>query len=182
MVTLSGTRLEALLDYLDGLTGRPDTRELEDMLRSTNVSIEDVAQWVHFSDQRYCRNLIRAGKHYHALALCWQSGQRSPIHDHARSVCGVRVLEGLATETRFEVSPCGALKATGSFDMDRGEVMVSQDADIHQVSNLQAEGQNLITLHIYAPPLLRMATYSIVDRHIGEFRPVASEQCEGSGI
>ena len=97
-------------------------------------------------------------------------------------MCGVRVLEGLATETRFEVSPCGALKATGSFDMDRGEVMVSQDADIHQVSNLQAEGQNLITLHIYAPPLLRMATYSIVDRHVGEFRPVASEQYEGSGI
>ena len=46
MVTLSGTRLEALLDYLDGLTGRPDTRELADMLRNTDVSIEDVAKWV----------------------------------------------------------------------------------------------------------------------------------------
>ncbi len=182
MVTLRGTRLEAMLDYLDGLTGRPDMRELADMLRSTNVSLDDVAQWVRFSDQRYSRNLIRAGKHYHALALCWKSGQRSPIHDHARSVCGVRVLDGRLTETRFEVSPCGALKATGSVDMECGEVMVSQDSDIHQVSNLQAEGQNLVTLHIYAPPLLRMATYSIVDRHVGEFRPVATEQCEGSGI
>ena len=97
-------------------------------------------------------------------------------------MCGVRVLEGRLTETRFEVSPCGALKATGSVDMECGEVMVSQDADIHQVSNLQAEGENLVTLHIYAPPLLRMATYSIVDRHVGEFRRVATEQGEGSGI
>jgi cysteine dioxygenase len=182
MATLSGTRLQALFDYLDGLTDRPDTRELADVLRRTEVTIDDVADWVRFDDRQYRRNLIRAGTHYHALALCWQSGQRSPIHDHARSICGVRVLEGRATETRFEVSPCGALKATGSFDMACGEVMVSKDSDIHQVSNLQAEGQNLVTLHIYAPPLLRMSTYSIVDRHVGEFRPVAFEHCEGSGI
>ena len=182
MTTLSSTRLEALFDYLDGLTGRPDVRELADALRRTDVSIEDVADWVRFSDRQYARNLIRAGKHYHALALCWKSGQRSPIHDHAQSVCGVRVLEGRATETRFEVSPCGALKATGSGDMQCGDVMVSRDSDIHQVSNLQAEGRNLVTLHIYAPPLLKMATYSIVDRHVGEFRPIAFEHFEGSGI
>ena len=72
MTTLSSTRLEALFDYLDGLTGRPDVRELADVLRRTEVSIDDVADWVRFSDRQYARNLIRAGKHYHALALCWK--------------------------------------------------------------------------------------------------------------
>lgn len=182
MATLIGTRLGALFEYLDGLTARPDTRELDEVLRRTDVGFEDVAEWVRFDDRHYMRNLIRAGKQYHALAICWKSGQRSPIHDHAQSVCGVRVLQGRATETRFEASPCGALRATGSFDMECGEVMVSKDDDIHQVSNLQAEGDDLVTLHIYAPPLLRMSTYSIVDRQVGVFCPTAFEHDEGSGI
>ena len=40
-------------------------------------------------------------------------------------------------------------------------MIVNADDDIHQVSNLQADNADLITLHIYTPPLLRMGVYSI---------------------
>ncbi len=65
--------------------------------------------------------------------------------------------------------------------MGVGESTALQDADIHQVSNLQAEGTDLVTLHIYSPPLLRMDTYSLTDATVGEFIPMIYEM-HGSGI
>src|SRR5205807_7632445 len=43
--------------------------------------------------------------------LCWRNGQRSPIHDHRGSSCGVRVLRGTMTETQFAFAPNGHVKA-----------------------------------------------------------------------
>ena len=116
------------------------------------------------------------------VLLCWRSGQRSPIHNHPGAVGGVRVLRGIATETLFDFGPCGLVKATFSRDLRTGDVAASQDSDMHQLSNLQVEGQDLMTLHIYSPPLLRMRTYSLTDRSTGEFRPEIFEHSFGSGI
>jgi len=178
----SASAIESLFDYLDNLTERATVAELQQRLTVSDISLADIVSFVRFSDRAYLRNLIREGEHYHALALCWRSGQRSPIHNHAGSTCGLRVLTGVATETIFDRSPCTLIKPVGSFDRHAGVVAVSQDADIHQVSNLQPAGTDLVTLHIYSPPLLRMDTYSLTDSHIGEFRPSVLSHDQGSGI
>ena len=49
-----------------------------------------------------------------------------------------------------------------------GAVVGSVDKDMHQVSNLQAGDADLVTLHVYSPPLLVMGTYSLHDRERGE--------------
>jgi DMSO/TMAO reductase YedYZ molybdopterin-dependent catalytic subunit len=100
--------------------------------------------------------------------MCWKNGQRSPIHDHATSGCVVRILRGTATETRFEFAPNGQVKAVGSRDLPAGSICATQDADLHQISNLQAGGADLVTLHIYTPPLLRMGAYSLTDGRVTE--------------
>jgi hypothetical protein len=43
--------------------------------------------------------------------------------------------------------------------MKPGYVCAAEDADIHQVANMQAAGSDLITLHIYSPPIRKMNTY-----------------------
>ncbi len=183
MVTALRTdKLTKLLQYLDGLTGRAPIETLEQRLRSLNIQVEDVAEYARFNEANYRRNLVCSGEWYHVLVLCWRSGQRSPIHNHAESTCGVKVLRGVATETRFEMTPSQLVKAVSSHDLDEGLVTASQDADIHQISNLQAPGSDLITLHIYSPPLLRMKTYSLTDRTIGDYVPEIIEHCFGSGI
>jgi cysteine dioxygenase len=137
---------------------------------------------VRFSDQQYLRNLVHEGRHYHVLVLCWRSGQRSPIHNHAGSTCGMRVLQGAATETIFEFAPCQLVRPLRSQEIPEGKIIASQDADTHQVSNLQARGRDLITLHIYSPPLLRMDSYSMTEPHVGEWRPMVLSHTDGSGI
>jgi cysteine dioxygenase len=149
--------------HLDTLTGRPDLARLVDDLSRFEIELDDVSQHLHFAENGYKRNLIRASSNYHAWVLCWKNGQRSPIHDHSGSVCVVRVLRGTLTETLFEVVPNGQIKATFSRDFAEGSLMGSEDTDIHQVSNLQAGSADLVTLHVYAPPLNRMNTYSLYD-------------------
>ncbi len=175
-------KLRPLIEYLDGLTGRAPVESLQAQLEALDITVEDVAGFVRFSEQRYLRNLVHQGAWYHVLALCWRSGQRSPIHNHAGSTCGLRILRGVATETIFEPTPSGLIKAVSSSDMGVGGVASTQDAEIHQVSNLQSAGEDLVTLHVYSPPLMRMDTYSLIDRTVGEFRPMVLEHALGSGI
>jgi len=174
-------KLNSLVQYLDNLTERATVGELQEQLTGLDVNIKDVSDHIRFGDKSYLRNLVREGPWYHLLVICWRSGQRSPIHNHAGSTCGLRILGGVATETRFETTPSELIKAVNSIDMSVDEMAVMQDSEIHQVSNLQAEGKDLVTLHIYSPPLLRMDTYSLTDKAIGEFIPVFYESA-GSGI
>ena len=159
--------LQAMFRHLDTLTARPDLDRLTEELSRFEIDLDDLAEHVHFGEGTYRRNLVRTGPGYQAWVLCWKNGQRSPIHDHSGSACVVRVLRGTLTETLFELAPNGHVKATFSRDSDEGSLIGSEDTDIHQVSNLQAGDADLVTLHVYAPPLSRMKTYSMYDLHRG---------------
>ena len=171
-----------LIDYLDGLTCRAEIDELHSSLAALDISAEDLADHTRFSEKRYVRNLVRSTPLYHLLVLCWRPGQRSPIHNHAGSTCGVRVLRGVATETKFDRTPSGLLKPTGSFDLSAGQTTIGADDMTHQVSNLQAAGEDLVTLHVYSPPLLRMETFSLTDGTVGEYIVDTHEHIHGCGI
>lgn len=176
------SKMQTLFDYLDNLTQRAVQLQLEEKLKEIDITVDDVAEYIHFENNQYCRNLIRKGEHFHVLLLCWRSGHRTPIHNHPNAVGGIRVLQGIATETLYEFSPSDLVKSTGSRDLTPGGVVTLEDPYVHQVSNLQKEGNDLITLHVYSPPLLSMKSYSITDRCIGDYRPRVFEHDSGSGI
>jgi DMSO/TMAO reductase YedYZ molybdopterin-dependent catalytic subunit len=161
-------KLATLVDYLNHLEGRAPLDRLTGLLRRLELGCEDVADFIRFSDDTYQRNLIHAGRWHHLWAMCWKNGQRSPIHDHAGSSCAVRVLRGTATVTDFAFAANGHVKALSSKDLPPGSVVGSQNDDLHQISNLQAGDADLVTLHVYTPPLMRMGTYSLTDRKRGE--------------
>lgn len=172
----------ALLE-LDKYTTRIPLTILSDWLARSSVTLDDVRPFLCFSPDHYVRNLIYAGPAYQALVLCWHSGQRSPIHDHRGSSCAVKIISGIATETTFATAPNGMIYATGSRPLTSGHSCATQDADVHQISNLQPPGTDLVTLHIYSPPLYRMNMYSLLDSKIQQFfDPVNEEFFSGSGI
>ncbi len=170
-----------LIDYLDGLRSRAPLDQLQAELADLDVGKEDFAPHVRFAPTTYRRNLVRGGSWYNLWILCWRNGQRSPIHDHCGSSCAVRVLDGVATETLFAFAPNGHVKATASRDLPPGAVVGSADNDLHQVSNLQAADADLVTLHIYSPPLVVMGTYSLTEHGRGE-EPMLVEFCDAAGI
>ncbi len=173
--------LDDLCQYLDRLDDRAELAGLMQELEELEIDCDSLADHLRISERGYARNLVRAGPWYNLLVLCWRNGQRSPIHDHFGSTCGVRVLRGTMTETRFEFAPNGHVKATGSCDYDPGEVVGGQDYHLHQVSNLQAGNADLVTLHVYSPPLVKMGTYTLTDTTRGE-ELLLTEFCDAAGI
>ncbi len=173
--------LDELFTYLDGLDDRAPLRDLTEELADLEMDCDEVAEFIRFSERGYTRNLVRAGDWYHVLVLCWKNGQRSPIHDHQGSSCGVRVLRGTMSETQFEFAPNGHIKALFTHELLPGQVCGSEDTDIHQISNLQAGDADLVTLHVYTPPLLQMGTYSLTDRTRG-IEEMFVEFSEAAGI
>src|SRR5437016_5761592 len=175
--------LECAFARLDQLAEPLPLQVILDWFRETAVTAEDVSDHLVFNPERYVRNLLHTGPTYQALVLCWRNGQRSPIHNHRGSHCGVKVLRGVATETFFAKAPNGMVMATGSRDLPLGHTCASADEDIHQVSNLQAGGADLITLHVYSPPLLRMDVFSLDTPAVLEWDdPVNDPFVHGSGI
>ncbi len=174
--------IEAFLNELNQFEDRVPLGLLTRRLKSLEINVDDVAQWIEFDPHRYRRNLMHAGPGYQALVLCWLAGQRSPIHDHEGSTCGVKVLQGVATETIFDRTASGMLLARRSRELREGYVCGSQDSDIHQLSNLQDGGRQLVTLHVYSPPLLSMNTYSLTDASVMRFADPVHEFVQGAGI
>ena len=183
MATLAPPRkLRRLIAQLDLLSARAPLERLRALLEEADVTLDDVRDFVVFDDEHYRRNLVALGPWHEILVICWQSGQRSPIHNHAQSTCGLKVLSGVCTETVFDRSPCGQVVARHSTELRAGSITASQDADTHQVSNLQPAGENLVTLHIYSPPLRAMQKFSITGSAVEEWRPPVTEFLQGAGI
>lgn len=174
--------IHRLMEELNQFEERVPLDVLTQRLAALEVNCDDVRDFIEFDDDRYRRNLMYAGQGFQALILCWKNGQRSPIHDHEGSTCGVRVLKGVMTETVFDRTHEGRLIAMRSRELREGGVCGSQDADIHQVSNLQPNGAELITLHIYSPALESMNTYSLTDGSVSRFKDPIYEFSHGAGI
>lgn len=174
-------KLACFIEYLQGLTARPAIEDLVEQMKSFNITVEELGGFVQFHERGYRRNVVFENEYVQLLCLCWRSGQRSPIHDHAQSICAVKVVEGIVSETMYEMTPSGYIKAVSTVDYGQG-VIGSEDDDTHQVANLQEEGQDLVTLHCYAPPLKKMKTYSIDSKFSQMYEPVNEMHIYGSGI
>ena len=164
-------------------SGRIPLGSLRSWLEATAITFADVQTWLRFHPDHYVRNLMFAGPAFQALVLCWRNGQRSPIHDHHGSSCAVKVLKGCASETVFDRAANGMIFPTHTHHLEEASITASQDDDIHQMSNLQPGRADLVTLHIYSPPLLSMNTYSLLDASVARFvDPINVEFGGGAGI
>ena len=173
--------LSELFDHLDALAGRASLPDLTGLLTRAGVADDDFADLIRFSPRTYQRIPVRGNDWYQAWVMCWRNGQRSPIHDHRGSTCAVRVLRGVLTETLFDFAPNGHIMARLSRDVSPGAVLGGMDNDVHQVSNLQPGNADLVTLHVYSPPLVYMGTYDLLSAVRGQ-EPMMVEFCDAAGI
>jgi len=133
---------------------------LREVLQSTPLSLDDVRDFLLVDCKTYTRNVVERNADFEVMVFCWLPGQRSRIHDHPHSACGVRIINGVATETVFtRVEGSELVRRGESSALHRGEVTASFDADIHRVENIDEQSEMLVTLHVYSPPLALMNTY-----------------------
>jgi len=153
--------LSSLVETLAGLDRRPELPEVNGWMLRVSVGQDELRPHVGFKEGTYARHRVFLCDHAELLVLCWRPGQRTPIHDHAGSFGAVRVLSGFMWETLFEMGEASGLRYKSSREWTPGHVTGADIPDIHQLGNPDISGQDLITLHLYAPPLTSLNVYKV---------------------
>jgi cysteine dioxygenase len=144
---------------------------LQNILDRIVLTPAEIEPHALFSERRYARNLVYKDHRFEIMIMCWRSGQRSSIHDHAGSLGGIKMLQGELTESVFDRGTNGMIKAVSSVDHANGATRVEETALIHQISNLQANDGTAVSVHVYIPPLVRMKVYSLEDPAVRNILP-----------
>lgn len=167
--------LPDLVSALESQTSAPSLGQIYDWLEHAEVSPEDLAPYRGFKDGNYWRHLVCRNKHVEMLVLCWRPGQRTPIHDHNGSHGGVRVCEGTMWETTFAYDSTAGLEYKSAREYPAGAVTGSDVPDIHQLGNPDVSEQDMVTIHIYSPPLGVLHTYKPGSAAIDLYTPPEPE-------
>jgi cysteine dioxygenase len=130
----------------------------------------EIEPYIQFTDAHYTRNLIERATDFEVLLLCWRTGQRSPIHDHGRSLCAVYPVQGILSADNYRRTPAGLIRPDYSEDFQAGSVLSIQTTEIHQVANLQESG-DLMSLHFYLGPLENNRIFDFFTRPYARPRP-----------
>lgn len=138
---------------------------LTDLLIKFQADKQELLATTQFSDEKYVRIRIHDSKDFEVLLLCWKQGQTTRIHDHAGSLCAVKILQGIGDETIYtSTGKTRRVKAVKKTSIAQGSVTVSRDSDIHSLGASNSSKDPLVSLHIYSPPLKTTLPYKEIGK------------------
>ena len=161
-------------DLTEALLARqyvPSLPEISDLIARTAIGPDELVPYVGFKAGNYCRHRVMRSEFVEMLVLCWKPGQRTPIHDHNGSHGAVFVHQGILWETTFDYDTEAGLGYKAHHELRAGCLTAAELPDIHQIGNPDVSGQDLITIHVYAPPLGVLKTYKLGSSTIDLYTP-----------
>jgi len=161
-----------LVTVLKKQTAPPALEQLYEWLERVNISDDDLNPYLGFKDKTYWRHLVCRNVAAEMLVLCWRPGQRTVIHDHNGSQGAVLVQKGIVWETNFTFDEERGLAYESGSEYNAGEVTGADVPDIHQLGNPDVSEQNLVTIHIYSPPLGVLHTYKPGSAQVEFYTPL----------
>ncbi len=135
-------------------------RDAISILASCDIELADVAGFVDASPHAYTRRRIARTDAFEMLVMTWKPGQGSVPHDHAKSLCALRVVSGRLEETRFTPATDGLVDMSADGEASETEVIADTSEHIHGLRNPPGAKETLVTLHVYAPPLPELRRYA----------------------
>ena len=161
--------IEQFTDALKGIPAEEFTIEnINDFLCQKAVAPDTLDPFLFFSNICYTLNLIFKNELFELMAICWDIGQCSRIHNHFGQKCFMTVPVGKLNIQNFRVAEghetqgfC-RLEPTELFELSCiNTTNVNPEEPIHQVLNCAEFAARSVSLHIYSKPFNRCLIYSI---------------------
>jgi cysteine dioxygenase len=136
-------------------------------LQNTPVASDTLTSYLTWDRQHYTRNLIDKTSLYELVAICWEVGQASSIHNHREQNCWMAVPVGRLRVQNFRVisqkleeGTC-QLETAGTVEMNpRQPCAVDPLEPVHRVYNPREFDQRAVSLHVYSRPFDTCVVYS----------------------
>lgn len=131
------------------------------------IDIDSITRYFFWRSDHYTRNLIYKDDRFELMAVCWEKGQASVVHDHSDQKCWMTVPVGRLRGQNFAVTGLDvsknfcSLEETDSFELsDCLAAKVELEQPIHQILNLPEFDERAVSIHIYSKPFNRCLAYS----------------------
>jgi predicted metal-dependent enzyme (double-stranded beta helix superfamily) len=179
---------------IEGLREIPDEEFVCDnvyqFLSRNPVAIDSIEPYFFWSENFYTRNLIYKDERFELMAVCWEKGQSSRVHNHADQRCWMTVPIGKLRGQNFAVLEIDEekgfckLKETDRFDLsDCLAAKVELEEPIHQILNLPEFDERAVSLHIYSKPFNKCLSYCLETDRFSEvplyYTSIKGKLCEG---
>ncbi|MEQ1604810.1 MAG: cysteine dioxygenase family protein [Pyrinomonadaceae bacterium] len=159
--------IQQLVDGLNGITDEQFTCDnVYQFLGETPVEVDSITKYFHWSPNFYTRNLIHKNDRFEVMAICWEKGQVSRIHNHWDQKCWMMVPVGRLQGQNFAVEEIDETRGhcrlveTDAFELkDCLAAKVELEEPIHQVLNLPEFDERAVSIHIYSKPYDRCLSY-----------------------
>lgn len=137
-----------------------------DFLGQNPVDADSIDRFLFWSGGCYTRNLVYKDERFELMAICWEIGQVSRVHNHANQNCWMTVPIGRLKGQNFAVEEIDEsrgfcrLRETDIFELsDCVAAKVELEEPIHQVLNLPEFDARAVSIHIYSKPYDRCISY-----------------------
>jgi len=137
-----------------------------DYLSRHEVETDSIQKYLHWSPKFYTRNLIYKDDRFEMMAICWDKGQVSRVHNHWDQRCWMMVPVGKLLGQNFGVEEIDEsrgyckLYETNNFELTEClAARVDLEEPIHQVLNLAEYDERSVSIHIYSKPYDRCISY-----------------------
>jgi len=153
----------AITDWVHGLAAIPERdftlENVQDYILRYVVRPETLDKYLFFSKGSYTRNLIFKNDVFECMAICWETGQFSRIHNHRDQNCWMSAPIGRLKVQNFRVEDRDAshgtcrLVPTDIYEIDGVHpAYVNPLEPVHQVLNLTEFQQRAVSVHVYSKP------------------------------
>jgi predicted metal-dependent enzyme (double-stranded beta helix superfamily) len=147
------------------------------LLAAMPVDEASLSPYLTWSRQHYTRNLIDKSELYELLAICWEVGQASSVHNHRDQNCWMAAPAGRLVVENFRVAwqdieagKC-QLEASNSVELTaENPCAVDPQEPVHRVVNPREANQRAVTLHVYSRPFDTCVVYSPEQGTCGNIR------------
>ena len=157
-------------EFIQGLAGIPE-REFTvagvgRYMELNRVDPASLEKYLYYEPTHYTRNLLYKSELFELLALCWEAGQVSPVHNHQGQNCWMAVPIGRLAVQNYELVRADdagfcELRVSDRVVMDPGHPsFVDPEEPIHAVLNLPEHAQRATSLHVYSKPYDRCVVYA----------------------
>lgn len=153
------------------------TGQILEFLKHSPVSPESIEPYLTWDRQHYTRNLIEKNSIFELMAICWDIGQASSVHNHKDQNCWMAVPIGRLNVENFHLVSQDIEK--GVCDLTRSEIVEMNPANpcavnpgdpVHRVVNPREFNQRAVSLHVYSRPFDSCVVYSPEQGTCGEIQ------------
>ena len=158
MRTCENQKLDELIYELKRCRTMSDYHSLfeSNLLKSVNFN-----QLLIFSNEKYTRTLLFENDLYELILICWGKGQKSAIHDHAKSQCVMVCVSGLLKENVYHFRSTGIFWESEKILPPFHVTKINNDVGLHEIINLKDSGS--VSLHLYSPKISSCTVYESVN-------------------